>query len=537
MAGRCFDFRIGSQNVRGINKHSKRMSLFSWIKKKEFDIMLLQETFSSKENKNLWQTEWEGPMYFSHGTKHSCGVAILVKSSFDFEPRQILHDTNGRYIIIKAKIQGEELCIANIYAPNTNQEKYVFFQLFHDKLKNNYMNSHETLIIGGDWNTIISPTLGKSGGRDVVDTVTKEMKALLDDFELFDIWRLKNPNTKRFTFRQKKPIIQSRLDFFMVTRDVIDMTEQAQVLASFCSDHSCISLTLSQIENQSRGPGFWKFNSLLIGDVEFVAALNNYLTDLIQQFDNVDDKRVKWELIKYKVKGFCRQFSILRKRNQNREENILLSKLNELELELGQNPSNNILVEYESCKQNLYELEEEKIRGSIIRSKSKWIEKGEKSNKYFFDLEKTNYRKKHIRKLNLGDGKYITNNKEILNETANFYKNLYNSNSSKSFIDRNLFFTNNAPKISEQDKEYCDNKITVNECFQVLQTFKNNKSPGNDGLTKEFYQKFWNYLSKPLLECFEYSFQHGCLSSSPRQAIITLIEKKGNDRTYLSNWR
>ena len=78
----------------------------------------------------------------------------------------------------------------------------------------------------------------------------------------------------------------------------------------------------------------------------------------------------------------------MRKRNQNREENILLSKLNELELELGQNPSNNILVEYESCKQNLYELEEEKIRGLIIRSTQNGLKKGKKATNIFLILKK-----------------------------------------------------------------------------------------------------------------------------------------------------
>ena len=83
----------------------------------------------------------------------------------------------------------------------------------------------------------------------------------------------------------------------------------------------------------------------------------------------------------------------------------------------------------------------------------------------------------------------------------------------------------------------CDEKLTENECYVSLSSFKNKKSPGNDGLTKEFYMAFWKKFSKQLLECYEYRQEVGCLSNSQRQAIITLLETHGKDRSYLENWR
>ena len=67
--------------------------------------------------------------------------------------------------------------------------------------------------------------------------------------------------------------------------------------------------------------------------------------------------------------------------------------------------------------------------------------------------------------------------------------------------------------------------------------FENNKSPGNDGLTKEFYTKFWSKIANSLLDSYNYSLEKGYLSSSQRQAIITLIDKPGKDRSKLTNWR
>ena len=54
----------------------------------------------------------------------------------------------------------------------------------------------------------------------------------------------------------------------------------------------------------------------------------------------------------------------------------------------------------------------------------------------------------------------------------------------------------------------------------------NEKSPGNDGLTKEFFETFWSEIKKTFLACVIHSFDKGELCTPQRQAIIKLIEKK-----------
>ena len=59
-----------------------------------------------------------------------------------------------------------------------------------------------------------------------------------------------------------------------------------------------------------------------------------------------------------------------------------------------------------------------------------------------------------------------------------------------------------------------------------MKSMKNIKTPGNDGLTKEFYKTFWYELKTPLMEIVNQAFQTKILSISQRQAAIKLIEKK-----------
>ena len=86
-------------------------------------------------------------------------------------------------------------------------------------------------------------------------------------------------------------------------------------------------------------------------------------------------------------------------------------------------------------------------------------------------------------------------------------------------------------------KENCEGRITADECQNVLNTFATGKTPGNDGLPIEFYKTFWPLLGVILVKAFNEAFVKKEMSTSQRQAIITLVEKKDKDRTYLENWR
>ena len=67
----------------------------------------------------------------------------------------------------------------------------------------------------------------------------------------------------------------------------------------------------------------------------------------------------------------------------------------------------------------------------------------------------------------------------------------------------------------------------MEECTKVLNSFPLNKVPGNDGLPVEFYKIFWDSIARQILvEGFNKSFAKGEMSSSQRQAVITLIEKR-----------
>ena len=101
------DFKLLSLNVGGIRSATKREALFTWLNERRYDIYLsfFKKTYNTVDVEDIWRTKWRGELFFAHGSNHSCGVMILVRSDLDFNPRTISCDDEGRSIIIEAEVQ------------------------------------------------------------------------------------------------------------------------------------------------------------------------------------------------------------------------------------------------------------------------------------------------------------------------------------------------------------------------------------------------------------------------------------------------
>ena len=85
------------------------------------------------------------------------------------------------------------------------------------------------------------------------------------------------------------------------------------------------------------------------------------------------------------------------------------------------------------------------------------------------------------------------------------------------------------PKLNDDQCALCEKDVTEEEVEHGLNKMETSKSPGNDGLTKEFYEAFWDHVKVPLLLFFKMAFLRKELSTSQKQSVIKLIEKKYRD--------
>ena len=279
-----------------------------WLNERKYDIVFLQETYSTVEVEDIWKTQWQGKLFFSHGTNRSCGVMALVRSDLDFKLNSVNADNEGRYLIIEAEVQSSAFLLVNIYAPNKVQEQCDFFGNVNKTIENLVADKEHKIFIGGDFNVALDTDLDCSGGNPSKKDSTKNISDLCLDFDLVDIWRIRNPETKRFTWRQKRPLIQRRLDYWLISDACQEDIERTDIISSINSDHSAIVLHFNNISKQKHGPSFWKFNASLAEDDNFITLINESMPIWLDEFNTITDKRLLWDLIKYRIRQVSMEY-------------------------------------------------------------------------------------------------------------------------------------------------------------------------------------------------------------------------------------
>ena len=91
--------------------------------------------------------------------------------------------------------------------------------------------------------------------------------------------------------------------------------------------------------------------------------------------------------------------------------------------------------------------------------------------------------------------------------------------------------------VSDENYTICDSKITEDNLLVVLKSMSNNKTPRNDGLSKEFCETFWEDIKDVFINLLKQAKIEGSLSILQRQAVTKLLEKKDKDKRYIKNWK
>lgn len=254
--------------------------------------------------------------------------------------------------------------------------------------------------------------------------------------------------------------------------------------------------------NNKRGPGVWKFNNSLLDDETYTIRINELIENCrIELTDTNTSNQIVWEIIKIEIRNFTLEYS----KTNSRKRNIRLNQLeNDLKYLIGKYDGNTPLPN--QIASNIEKLETEiesiydlKAKGAMVRSRIQMIEDGEKSSKFFLSMEKSRQARKSIQSLKI-ENKTVFNKDEILEEVK-FYNTLYKSNNVDYDHIDDYLSGSNIPIINKDTANIilCDGLFSLDECFESLSGMKLNKSPGNDGLSVEFYRHFWTKIGNIVL--------------------------------------
>ena len=248
------------------------------------------------------------------------------------------------------------------------------------------MYNDHSLILVGDFNTGINYNLDKLNGR--LDTIKKcnvTINAIIENNDLCNIWRLKNPHKKVFTWHSNtQPPIFCRLDYFLISQDIANCLAECNISPGFKSDHSLISIQFD-IHSHSRGPGY--FNNSYLFEQEYQRCIRTSLLE-IAHINREANPNILLEIMNGSIRDETIKYASKINRKKKEQEETLKSRIAELEQQLTIN-SNDL----EKCKQlndsksELNDLVEHNIKGILMRAKAKWIEGSEKNTEYFANLD------------------------------------------------------------------------------------------------------------------------------------------------------
>ena len=132
----------------------------------------------------------------------------------------------------------------------------------------------------------------------------------------------------------------------------------------------------------------------------------------------------------------------------------------------------------------------------------------------------------------------ITDQDKINKQIFSFYQSLFSRKVQfQTHIIGEYLDNITLPKLTNEQTLSCEGIISKDEVFKSLKAMYNNKSPGNDGLSKEIYECFWEELKKPLLASIHKAFLNQETSTAQKQAVIKMLEKKDKDKRFIKNWR
>lgn len=415
-------FKVVSLNINGLNIPGKRRIIFDHLRKSGASVCLLQETLATLTSASLWRWEWGGPAYFNNGTRSSRGVAILVSRNFASNVLQVSSDYDGRILFLDLEVDNSTFTIGMYYAPTQDKPQCQLTALEDLEQALSDLNA-ENIIIGGDFNCFLDPLLDRNSSTtcpSLSDVVRDKLNLLRGDWGLCDLWRIKHPDKKGFTFRRGS--YASRLDLFLVSNHISELVDSCKITPLVHSDHAMITFSVktSQVK---RGPGLWKFDTLLLQNKDFIQKMTEFLEDWSVP-PELQDPASAWEWMKFEIRKFVLDYT--KKTHCWEKQHIakLNHQISDLQDRMDEGDYDH-MIEIDSLRRELWEIEESKARKMIFRAKCNWALYGEKCSKYFLNLEKRKAQERTLNSLTTEDGNTTFDAKEILEIGREFYADLY----------------------------------------------------------------------------------------------------------------
>ena len=504
------------------------MSILQWLSHLSLDIVCLQETHITSPNEcSAWFSSY-GYMSVSPGTNHSCGVVVLYRPCYYVTKTWI--EPGGRFVMLEFSHHNVVFRVACLYAPNRNPARDDFFAS-----RPNFIDPSVPTIVCGDLNAVLNRSLDRRcANMDVSRESCQTLLSLFQNCCVVDIWRVLHPTSVAFTWQSPDGLASSRIDHFGVPYSWLHHVVSCEHLPCPFSDHCAVLLDTPIPEPIPRGPRRWKLNTSILSDLDFVEEITSFWGLWKLQKTSFPNIKKWWDQGKKEIKGLAVRHCRRKSTNKNMLRDILVNLSLHLKKHIDMGRTSFLSI-YESVQSRIAAIVLQEAQGARVRSRTKWAEEGETSSSYFVRLEKKHGAEDWILAMRREDGSIVSDITNICNSWVSFYSTLFTACQCDIDI-QNELLSKVASCVPPDQVGLCEGYLSLEEVQIALSGMARGKSPGSDGLPAEFYITFWDVLGAVLIEVVNASLDAGSLALSQKEALISLIFKKG-DRLEHKNWR
>ena len=530
--------RVVTWNVRGVCSQFKMQQLWEAILKNQWDILCAVEHKDHKKAGLNFSSKGYTLYYAGLTPGDYSRVLMIVRDHY--QPKVVIRDPGGRYIVVEILYEGQVLWIVGVYAPNISQQRMELWNVLSTKLE-----CGRPGFMMGDFNLYCESIQSTSSSLHVDSQEMRAWEQLQEIVLYRDVWKWIQKDKCGFTFQSTQyRSTWSRLDrmYIMHNDDFLPEVLDISILYSMTmSDHFPLLFELHQqpihLFSRLLGKPPLRFNSSFLQHDLFDGYMKQLLDMFVQRVQV--DGLLAWDVFVNNVQKLLKYYGI-QNAYKRREKLKALSKLME---------RCNALLCYWPLDEELLEIQitlsttiqdlmlRNYQQNRVYRMKQELQDSNCQSHAFFHALHESHARFNVVRVED--NGEMHTEPQFIIGKCEQFFRHLFRSDGT---LDehvrhaRDVLLSGVSNDVSQEYVLALEADITEQEVETVVSQLPNEKSPGWDGLTNEFFKKYIMYLKGPLTFLFQKVWSSGFMPSSWKIGLIRLLPKVPSPSSF-AQWR